>query len=76
MGIGDPSRSVSRMHVFLFQWTVNGDNGADGNLAQRHVDGELRFQLGRFGIMSKMVEGAAWETNSKIGNATHILAQV
>ena len=58
------------MHVFLFQWTVNGDNGADGNLAQRHVEGELRFQEGG------RVEAAARETHSKIGNATHVLAQV
>ena len=64
------------MHVFLFQWTVNGDNGADGNLAQRHVEGELRLQEGGFGIMSKTVDAAARETHSKIGNATHILAQV
>ena len=74
LGIGDPSRSVSRKHVFLFQWTVNGDNGTDGILAQRHVEGELRVQLGGFRNMSKMVGGPAWETNSKIGNATHILA--
>ena len=63
-------------NAFLFQWTVNGDNGTDGNLAQRHVDGELRFQGGEFRIMSKMVEEAARETHSKIGNATQMLAQV
>ena len=62
------------MHVFLFQWTVNGDNGTDGILAQRHVEGELRLQEGGFGIMSKTVDAAARETHSKIGNATHILA--
>ena len=64
------------MHVFLFQWTVNGENGADGNLAQRHVDGELRVQEGGFRNMSKMVEEAAQEMHSKIGIVTHILAQV
>ena len=58
----------------LFQWTANGDNGADGHPAQRHVEGELRFQEGGFRIKSTMVEAAAWETKSKIGNATHILA--
>ena len=58
------------------EWTVNGDNGADGNLAQRHVDGELRFLGGEFRIMSKTVEELARETHSKIGNATHVLAQV
>ena len=58
------------MHVFLFQCTVNGDNGTDGILAQRHVEGELRFQEGG------RVEAAAPETHSKIGNATHIIAQV
>ena len=51
------------MHVFLFQWTVNGDNGTDGILAQRHVEGELRCQEGGFGIMSETVEEAARETH-------------
>ena len=60
----------------FFQWTANGDNGADGQLAQRHVEGELRFQQGGFRIMRKVVEEAAGGTNSKIGNATQILAQV
>ena len=57
----------------FFQWTVNGDNGADGHLAQRHVEGELRFQQGGF---RNMVEAGAWEIHLKIGNATQILAQV
>ena len=60
-------------NVFLFQLTVNGDNGADGILAQRHVEGELRFQEGGFGIMSKTVEGHVWERHSKIEVATNIL---
>ena len=74
MGIGYPSRSVSRMHVFPFQWTVNGENGADGNLAQRHVDGELRVQEGGFRNMSKMVERHVLERHSLIGIATKSLA--
>ena len=76
LGIGDPSRSVSRMHVFLFQWTANGDNGADGHLARRHVEEAFRPKQGGFRNMRKMVEEAAWEKHSKIGDATQIIAQV
>ena len=71
------------MHVFLFQWTVNGDNGTDGILAQRHVEGELRCQEGGFGIMSGLSMGTMGqmgilhrETHSKIGNATYTFAQI
>ena len=46
--IGDPGRSVSSKHVFLFQWTANGDNGADGHLALRHAEEVSRFQEGGF----------------------------
>ena len=76
MGIGDPSRSVSRIHVSLFQWTVNGDNGADGHLAQRHVEGELRFQQGGLKNKRRMEEESVWETHSEIGIVTQVLAQV
>ena len=69
-------RSVSKTHVFLFQWTVYGDNGADGHLARIHVEEAFRLQQGGFRSMRKMVEEAAWETHSEIGDATHVLAQV
>ena len=56
----------------FFQWTVNGDNGADGHLARRHVEGELRFQEGGFGITSKRVEEAchAVPVNTDANNKT------
>ena len=76
LGIGYPSRSVSRMHVFLFQWTVNGDNGADGHLAQRHVEGELRFQPGGVKNKRRMEESTVWDKQPKNNNAIWILAQV
>ena len=76
LGLRDPIRSVSRNHVFLFQWTANGDNGADGHLARRHVEEAFRPKQGGLKNMSKVVDAAAWETNSNIGNATQIHAQV
>ena len=75
-GLWDPIRSVSRNHVFLFQWTANGDNGADGHLARRHVEEAFRPKQGGFRNTSKMVDAAAWKTNSEIGDAIQILAQV
>ena len=44
-------------HVFLFQWTANGTNGADGHLARRHVEGELGFQQG--GLRNKHIKAEA-----------------
>ena len=75
LGIWDPSRSVSRIHVFLFQWTADGDNGAGGHLARRHVEEARRPKQGGFRNLSKMVEGHVWERHSKIGVATHIPAE-
>ena len=63
-------------NAFLFQWTVNGDNGADGHLAQRHVEGELRFQQGGLRDKRKMEEETVWNEKPKHSNATGILAQV
>ena len=68
-------RSVSRTHVFLFQWTADGDNGADGHLARRHVEEAFRPKLGGFINMRKMVEGHVWERHSKIDVATKSLAE-
>ena len=58
----------------FFQWTANGDNGADGHLAQRHVEGELRFQQGGLKNKRRMEEESVWETHSEIGIATQIIA--
>ena len=76
LGIWDRSRSVSRVHVFLSQWIVNGDNGADGHLVRRHVEGELRFQQGGLKNKRRMEEESVWETHSEIGIVTQVLAQV
>ena len=67
------SRTDLIIHVFLFQWTANGDNGADGHLAHRHVEEAFRPKLGGFRNMRKMVEGHVWERHSKIEVATNIL---
>ena len=74
LGLWDPIRSVSRNHVFLFQWTANGDNGADGHLARRHVEEAFRPEQGGLRNERKMVE-ATVETHLKIGVATQILSQ-
>ena len=68
-------RSVSRTHVFLFQWTADGDNGAGGHLARRHVEEAVRPKQGGFRNMRKMVEAHVQEGHSKIGIATHIPAE-
>ena len=61
--------------MFLFQWTANWDTGVDGHLAQKHVDGELRFQQGILRNIHKMVEDFV-AGKPEIGIATQILAQV
>ena len=68
-------RSVSRTHVFLFQWTADGDNGADGHLARRNVEEAFRPKQEGFRNMSKMVEDHVWERHSKIGIATQSLVE-
>ena len=70
------SRSVSRTHVFLFQWTANGNNGADGHLASRHVEEASRPQQGGLRNKHKMEEKTVWDEQPKHSNATQILAQV
>ena len=55
------SRSVSRTHVFLFQWTANGNNGADGHLASRHVEEASRPQQGRNKCKMEMEDGEEME---------------
>ena len=65
---------MSRRRIRNHEWTVNGDNGADGNLAQRHVEGELRFQQGGLKNKRRMEEESVWENHSEIGIATQVLA--
>ena len=63
-------------NVFLFQWTVNGDNGADGHLARRHVEEASGLQQGGLRNKRKMEEKTVWDEQPKNSNATQILAQV
>ena len=58
----------------FFQWTANGDNGADGHLAQRHVEGDFRPKQGGLKNKRRMEEESVWETHSEIGIATQVLA--
>ena len=46
------------------------------NLAQRHVEGELRFQQGGLKNKRIMEEESVWENHSEIGIVTQVLAQV
>ena len=67
-------RSVSRTHVFLFQWTADGDNGADGHHAQRPVEEAARPRQGGLKNKRRMEEESVWESHSEIGIATQVLA--
>ena len=69
------SRSVSRTHVFLFQWIVNGDNGADGHLARRHVEEAFRPKQGGLRNERKMVETNVWDAKPEKSVAIQVLAQ-
>ena len=44
------------IHVSLFQWTANGDNGADGHHAQRPVEEAARPRQGGLKKERKMVD--------------------
>ena len=60
----------------FFQWTANGDNGADGHLAQRHVEEDFRPKEGGLKNKRRMEEESVWENHSEIGIVTQVLAQV
>ena len=64
-------RSVSRTHVFLFQWTADGDNGADGHHAQRPVEEAARPRQGGLKKERKMVDANVYDAGDRdVGVAT------
>ena len=60
----------------FFQWTADGDNGAGGHLAQRHVEEDFRPKQGGLKNKRRMEEESVWESHSEIGIVTQVLAQV
>ena len=58
----------------FFQWTANGDNGADGHHAQRPVEEAARSRQGGLKKERKMGDANVKDTGPDVGIATPTLA--